>query len=121
MTAVENRDGTHSTVTYDFISLTEDESNSTGIALCTGCVRATNLGFKWTFTSLDGGKKTKIEVDVAGDPKTPTLSIFFINLFQKRWPYVSLRGLMKEAKHRLHRDGEVMVANTLFRIFPLEM
>lgn len=119
MTAVENSDGTHSTVTYDFNSFTEAESNTTGIPLCTGCVRATNLGSKWTFTSLDNGEKTKIEVDVAVDPQMPKLSNFFVNLFQKRWPQVSLHGLMKEARSHLGRDGDVQVTNTFFRLFPL--
>ncbi|KAL7534391.1 hypothetical protein ACHAXR_005840 [Thalassiosira sp. AJA248-18] len=120
MTAVENSDGTHSAVTYDFASLTEEEMNSTGIGLCTGCTRATDLGSKWTFTALDGGKKTKIELDVAVDPNVPTLSPFFINLLQKRWPHVTVHGLMKEARHHLGRDGEVQVTNTFFRLFPLK-
>mmetsp|Transcript_32789 Transcript_32789/g.55774 ORF Transcript_32789/g.55774 Transcript_32789/m.55774 type:complete len:295 (+) Transcript_32789:134-1018(+) len=121
MTAVENSDGTHSAVTYDFVSLNDEESNNTNIELCNGCVRATNLGSKWTFTSLDDGTKTKIEVDVAVDPKTPSLSTFFINLFQKRWSYASVHGLMKEARHHLHRDKDVLVANTFFRVFPLKI
>lgn len=121
MTAVENSDGTHSIVTYEFESLSDDRSNSTGIPLCTGCVRATNLGSKWTFTSLDGGEKTKVEVDVAVDPAMPRLSAFFINLIQKRWPYATLHGLMEEARRHLRRDGEVQVANTFFRVFPLKI
>ena len=121
MTAVENSDGTHSTVTYDFNSLTDEESDTLGIDLCTGCVRATNLGSKWTFTSLDDGKNTKIEVEMAIDPNMPTLSSFFTNLLQKRSPQVSLHKLMNEARRHLGRDGEVQVANTFFRLFPLKI
>lgn len=124
MTAIENRDGTHSSVTYDFTSLspTEEQSTSSNTTpLCTGCVRGINLGSRWKFTSLDDGKKTKIEADVAVDPKTPNLSNFFINNFQKAWPHVSVHGLMKVARHHLHRDGDVQVTNTFFRLFPLKI
>lgn len=120
MTATENSDGTHSTVMFEIDSLDDESSESTGIALCDGCVRATNLGTKWMFSSLDDGKKTKIELEMAVDPKVTKLSAFFVNLTQKRWPLVSIRGLMKEARHHLGRDGEVQVANTFFRLFPLK-
>ena len=120
MTATEKSDGIHSTVTFEYNSLTDEESESTGIAVCNGCVRATNLGTKWIFTSLDDGKKTKIELETAVDPKVPKLSTFFVNLTQKKWPLVSIHGLMNEARHHLGRDGEVQLANTFFRLFPLK-
>lgn len=120
MIATENTDGTHSTVTFEINSLDDELSESTGIAICDGCVRATNLGTKWIFSSLDDGKKTKIELEMAVDPKVPKLSAFFVNLTQKKWPLVSIRGLMKEARHHLGRDDEVQVANTFFRLFPLK-
>ena len=82
MTAVENSGGTHSLVIYDFSSLPE-ENNSTGFGVCTGCVRATNLGSKWTFISLGDGKKTKIEAEIAIDPQMSNLSNFFINLYKR--------------------------------------
>ena len=44
----------------------------------------------------------------------------FVNLLQKRWPQASLHGLMREARHHLGRDGDVQVANTFFRLFPLK-
>ena len=116
MTAVEKSDGTHSAVTYDFTSLPEEKAD---IPLCTGCVRATNLGSKWTFSALNKGE-TKIEVEMAVDPKMPKRSTFFVNLLQKRWPQASLHGLMREARHHLGRDGDVQVANTFFRLFPLK-
>jgi len=119
MRATENSDGTHSTVTFEYNSLTDEEIENTEIAVCNECVRATNLGTKWRFTSLDDGKSTKIDVEVAVDPKVP-LSAFFVNLSLKKWPIVSVRGLMKEARHHLGRDGEVPVANTFFRLFPLK-
>ena len=121
MTASENSDGTHSSVTFEYTSLTDEESESTAIAVCIGCVRATNLGTKWIFTSLDDGKKTKIELETAVDPKVPKLSTFFVNLTQKKWPLVSIHGLMNEARHHLGRDKEVQVANTFFRLFPLKI
>lgn len=117
MSATENADGTHSEVTYEFVSL--DDDDHTGIALCTGCVRAKDLGSTWTFTSLDGGKKTKIEADIAVDYNMPHLTTFFVNLFQKRWPVSTIHGLMKTARHHLGRDGDVQVANTFFKLFPL--
>ncbi|KAL7533393.1 hypothetical protein ACHAWF_004480 [Thalassiosira exigua] len=120
MTAVENKDGTHKNVMYSFASMSNDDRKGTTIpALCVGCVRAVNLGSSWTFTSLNEGKKTKIELDVAVDPKIPRVSAFLVNQFQKRWPQVSLHGLVREARRRLHREGEVQVANTFFRLFPL--
>ena len=119
MTAIENDDGTHSTVTYEFNSLSEEESEATGIAVCTGCIRATDLASKWTFTSLDNGM-TKITAEAAVDPNMSNLSSFFINLLQKNWPHVSMHRLMKETRHHLGRDDDVQVANTFFRLFPLK-
>ena len=121
MTAIENPDGAHSSVTYDFISLTPTDEHATDIPLCSGCVRAINLGSRWTFTSLDDGRKTKIEMDMAVDPQSPNLSTFFINKFQKSWPHVSVHGLVKSARHHLHRDGDIQVTNTFFRLFPLKI
>mmetsp|Transcript_22697 Transcript_22697/g.47435 ORF Transcript_22697/g.47435 Transcript_22697/m.47435 type:complete len:320 (-) Transcript_22697:436-1395(-) len=132
MTAIENRDGTHSKVTYEFTSLTPEEEldpTSQAPALCTGCTRGINLGSKWIFTALvdedDGSRSTttttRIEAEVAVDPKTPNLSTFFINNFQKSWPHVSVHGLMKVARHHLHRDGDVQVTNSFFRLFPLKI
>jgi hypothetical protein len=119
MTATEKSDGTHSTVTFEYKSLTDEESEGAGITVCNECVRATNLGSKFTFTSLDDGKATKIDVQVAVDPKSH-LSAFFVNLSLKKRPLVCIRGLMKEARHHLGRDGDVQVANTFFRLFPLK-
>lgn len=119
MEAIENDDGTHSHVTYDFTSLTDEESEAAGIEVCTGCVRAANLGSKWTFTTLDGGKKTKIEAEIAVDPKMSNLSSFFVNILQKQWAHASVHGLMRETRRHLGRDAEVQVANTFFRLFPL--
>lgn len=123
MTSIENRDGTHSAVTYEFTSLTpsEEESYSSTSKLCSGCTRGLNLGSKWIFTSIEDGKKTKVEAQIAVDPKTPNLSNFFINNFQKSWPHVSVHGLMKVARQHLHREGDIQVTNTFFRLFPLKI
>lgn len=124
MTAVENDDGTDSSVTFEYISLTEDEANSTGIALCTGCVRAVSLGSKWQFTALDdeggGGAKTRVELEVAADPNSPSLSPFIVNMLKKRWAYASMRGLVTASKLHLGREREVRVTNILSRMFPLK-
>lgn len=120
MTATENSDGTHSTVVFEYTSLTDDEINDAGIAVCDSCVRATNLGSKWIFTSLDDGTKTKIEAEMAVDPHMSNVSAFFVNMYLKKFPHVSIHRLMNEARHHLHRDGEVQVANTFFRLFPLK-
>ena len=120
MTATENEDGTHSLVTYDYTSLATEESTATGIALCSGCIRATDLGSKWTFTSLDDGTKTKVEAITAVDPKMYSWSTFFVNLLQKSDAYVTMSRLMKETRLHLGRGDDVQVANTFFRLFPLK-
>lgn len=106
--AVENRAGTLSSVTVNFESIDNNEN----IPVCRGCVRGVNLGSRWTFTSIEGGERghyTKIEADVAVDPLTPNLSTFFINNFQKFWPHVSVRGLIKVARQNLKSNGDVPV------------
>ena len=120
MTAIENSDGTHSKVTIEFEPFKEEDyqlelfSNT-----CFDCIRATKLA-KWTFTSLDE-KSTKIELDVAADPAMPSFSSFFVNIYQKSWPHVTMHGLMNAARHHLHRDDEIQIANAMSKLFPLKM
>lgn len=94
MKALENANGSHSAVTYEFTSLT---NTSDFVLPCLGCVRATNFGSKWKFTALDEDK-TKIEVDVAVDPKAPGLTTFFVNLLLKNWPHTTLHNLLLQVR-----------------------
>ena len=79
MTAIEH-DGKHAKVTYEFepFDKNDDERNKFTTS-CFNCVHGTKLS-KWTFTSLDDGKKTRIELEVATDPKITTFSSFFVNV-----------------------------------------
>jgi hypothetical protein len=117
MKALENANGSHSAVTYEFTSL----ANTSDFVLpCLGCVRATNFGSKWKFTALDEDEdKTKVEVEIAVDPKAPGLTTFFVNLLLKNWPHTTLHNLLKEARHHLHRDNEIQITNIFTRLFPL--
>ena len=117
MKALENEDGSHSVVTYEFTSLV---NTSDFVLPCLDCVRATNFGSKWSFTAL-GEDKTKVEVDVAVDPKAPSLTTFFVNIVLKNWPHTTLHNLLKEARHHLHRDNEIQITNVFTRLFPLKV
>jgi hypothetical protein len=116
MKALENEDGSHASVTYEFTSI----SNTSDFDIpCLNCVRATNFGSKWKFTALDKAK-TKVAVDVAVDPKAPNLTTFFVNnIVLKDWPHATLHNLLKEARHHLHRDDEIQITNIFTRLFPL--
>lgn len=117
LTTEEAPDGSGRTsVTAEYISYEEEDSK---YPLCHRCVRGENLGSKWKFTSLDEGSSTKVEVEIAVDPHIATLSPFFINSFQKRWPTATLHGLFGTVRHNLHRESDIPLRNVFHSLFPL--
>jgi hypothetical protein len=62
----------------------------------TGAVRAA-FDATYTLESLDGGKRTKLTVEIEGDPKG-MLPAFVVNFFQKDWARETIQGIRKQCK-----------------------
>lgn len=128
MTALENSEGKHIKVIYEFEPFDEEENepieemdNELDVfsTTCFDCVRGKKLS-KWVFSSLDE-KSTKIELEVAVDPKMSSFTNFFVNNYQKSWPHITMHGLINAARRRLHRDDEIQVTNVISRLFPIKI
>lgn len=51
---------------------------------------------QYTLTALDGGKRTRVRVEIHADPKG-AVPKWIVNLFQKTWPRVTLDGIKRQA------------------------
>mmetsp|Transcript_34779 Transcript_34779/g.76112 ORF Transcript_34779/g.76112 Transcript_34779/m.76112 type:complete len:278 (-) Transcript_34779:6-839(-) len=116
LTTTEAKDGSGRTsVEASFISFADEKEE---FPVCDGCVRAHNLGSTWTFTAVDGGKKTKIEAAVAVDPHLKNLSQFFVNAFQMRWPRDTVHRLVNKlmADSGKHEGVIHQAAHTMYHL-----
>lgn len=59
-------------------------------------VRGKLYGSSYTLTSIEGGKKTKVVVEIHADPMG-SIPKWVVNLFQKKWPANTLEGIQKQA------------------------
>jgi hypothetical protein len=75
-------------------------------------VRAELLNSRYVLTPLDGGSKTRVEVEIITDPKG-MMPTWLVNLIQKSWPVDTLNALRGElskpyaGNHPLPLDGVV--------------
>jgi len=58
-------------------------------------VRGELLNSAYTLTSLEGGTKTRLKVEIHADPKG-SVAKWIVNLFQKSWPRKTLEGIRKQ-------------------------
>ena len=116
LTTTEDKDGGGRTsVEANFISFSDEKQE---YPVCNGCVRAHNLGSTWTFTSVEDGKKTKIDAEIVVDPHLKSLSAFFVNAFQKRWPHDTVHRLVNKvmADSNKHEDMLHQAAHTIHHL-----
>jgi len=52
---------------------------------------------RYILTSIDGGKRTHVVVEIHADPKG-SVPKWLVNLFQKSWPVKTLRGIAKQCE-----------------------
>ena len=62
----------------------------------TDCVRGSLNESRYVLTSIDGGKKTHIVVEIHADPKG-SVPNWLVNIFQKAWPRRTLDNIKKQA------------------------
>jgi START domain-containing protein len=61
----------------------------------TSYVRGDILNSSFVLTSIDGGKKTQIVTEIHADPKG-SVAKWVVNLFQKNWPFNTIKNLRKQ-------------------------
>lgn len=76
-------------------------------------VRAKLHHSKYVLTPIDGGKRTKVEVEILTDPKG-LLPKWLVNIIQKKWPYKTLTGLKNQVKKPFVKDYRYVKRN--FRV-----
>lgn len=74
-------------------------------------VRGKLYGSLYTLTSIEGGKKTKVMVEIHADPMG-SIPKWVVNLFQKSWPSKTLEGIQKQAAKK--DVPELAVVNAFF-------
>ena len=62
-----------------------------------GAVRGVVESTYYKFEALPGGERTKLTVEVHTDPRG-MLPAWLVNIIQKKWPYKTLRGLVRVSK-----------------------
>ena len=73
----------------------------------TDCVRGQLDRSAYTMTSIDGGKRTHLIVEIHADPKG-SVPKWLVNLFQKAWPRNTIEGIMRQvAKPDVHEHAGV--------------
>lgn len=60
-----------------------------------GVVRGHVKEGNYLLTSLQGGKRTKLEVEITADPRG-AIPHWLVNLFQKSWPRVTIEGIRRQ-------------------------
>ena len=60
-------------------------------------VRANLINSRYLLTPVDGGKRTRIEVEIHTDPRG-LLPTWLVNLIQKSWPLKTLKGIKAQLK-----------------------
>jgi hypothetical protein len=63
------------------------------------CVRAQVYGTYYRFETVDGGKGTRMTVEVHTDPKG-LLPVWLVNMIQEDWPSKTLSSLIARAKEK---------------------
>ena len=58
----------------------------------TSYVRGELMNSAFVLTAIDGGKRTRVETEIHCDPKG-NVADWIVNLFQKGWPYNTLKSL----------------------------
>lgn len=71
------------------------KSVSDPLAPETGSVRGELKQSTYTLTSLDGGRKTHLVVEIQADPKG-SVPKWLVNLFQRSWPRKTLEGIREQ-------------------------
>jgi hypothetical protein len=66
-------------------------------------VRAQLHHSKYVLTPVNGGKQTKVEVEILTDPKG-LLPKWLVNIIQKKWPYKTLMGLKNQVNKPFVKD-----------------
>jgi len=83
-------------------------------------VRGKNLGSRWVFKALDGGR-TEVEAEIAVDPLAQKiLCPFFVNKYMRTWLLLSLRHLYHEALIELGHEKEDLIPRVFDTLFPLK-
>lgn len=116
ITTEEAEDGSGRTaVTVEIISFEDDDK----YPVCDKCVRGRNLGSTWTFTPLKDDK-TRIVADVAIDPAVSSISPFWVNNFQKKWPHVTMNQLVRICMNGAGKHEKMTARKILQGVFPLK-
>lgn len=61
------------------------------------CVRGNVVGTYYKFEALPNSERTRLTVEVHTDPRG-MLPAWLVNIIQKKWPYKTLRGLVRQAQ-----------------------